>query len=439
MEIYTVKNGDSVYKIAKRLGTTPGRIIADNGLIDPSRLSVGQTLVITHPAETYTVQAGDTVYSIADRFELRPSEIWQNNPDLRGEERIYPGQVLVIRYEGDRERTVAVNGYAYPFIDKAVLKQTLPYLTYLSIFTYGLRENGSLIPPDGDEDGVIRLAAEYDVRPLMMLTSLTENGTFSNELVNHILGDRTIWERLADDVIIRIRQEGYRGLDIDFEYISPEYRDVYPEFLSYMREALEPYGLPLFVSLAPKTSADQPGLLYEAHQYGLIGESVDYALLMTYEWGYTYGPPMPVSPINEVEKVIRYAETEIPTEKLLLGIPNYAYDWPLPYVRGKTEADAISNIGAVERAQEKDAMISYDDTTETPFYTYYTRPPIGGENIQHVVWFDDARSMEAKLRLVDSFDLYGFSVWNIMRYFPGLWSVLNGLYRVMKLPEGDSL
>ena len=438
MEIYTVKSGDSVYRIAKQFGTTPAQIVSDNGLIDPSRLSVGQTLVITRPAETYTVQSGDTVFSIADRFGLRPSEIWQNNPDLRGEDRIYPGQVLVIRYEGDRDRTVAVNGYAYPFIDKSVLKQTLPFLTYLSIFTYGLREDGSLIPPEGDEDGIIRLAAEYDVRPLMMVTSLTENGTFSNELVGRILGDRTLWERLAADVVARIRQEGYRGLDIDFEYISAEYRDVYPEFLSYMRAALEPYSLPLFVSLAPKTSADQPGLLYEAHQYGPIGEAVDYALLMTYEWGYTYGPPMPVSPINEVEKVIRYAETEIPTEKLLLGIPNYAYDWPLPYVRGKTVASALSNVGAVERAGEKDAMISYDDTTETPFFTYYDRPPIGGGSVQHVVWFDDARSMEAKLRLVETFGLYGFSVWNVMRYFPGLWTVLRGLYRVLKLPEGDS-
>lgn len=70
-------------------------------------------------------------------------------------------------------------------------------------------------------------------------------------------------------------------------------------------------------------------------------------MLMTYEWGYTYGPPMAVAPLNMVRRVVEYAVSAIPVEKISLGIPNYGYEWPLPYVRGTTKAQSISNREAV--------------------------------------------------------------------------------------------
>lgn len=57
---------------------------------------------------------------------------------------------------------------------------------------------------------------------------------------------------------------------------------------------------------------------------------------MTYEWGFTYGPPMAVAPLNAVERVVQYAVSRIEAGKLLLGFPNYAYDWTLPYEAGLT-------------------------------------------------------------------------------------------------------
>ena len=73
-----------------------------------------------------------------------------------------------------------------------------------------------------------------------------------------------------------------------------------------------------------------------------------------------------------------------------MGIPNYAYDWPLPYVRGTTVAETIGNTEAVRRAYEFGAEILYDDEAKAPFY-YYT----DNENTEHVVWFEDVRSIIA--------------------------------------------
>ncbi|HQE66999.1 MAG TPA: glycosyl hydrolase family 18 protein, partial [Bacillota bacterium] len=207
----------------------------------------------------------------------------------------------------------------------------------------------------------------------------------------------------------------------------PENREDYNNFLRKVSSRLRPLGYSITTALAPKTAADQPGLLYEAHDYPVHGALVDHVILMTYEWGYTFGPPMAVAPITEVRKVINYAISAIPRRKILMGIPNYGYDWALPYVEG-SRAATISNVGAVDLARREGAAIQYDQTAQAPFFNYYA-----DDGRQHVVWFDDARSMEARLRLVNQYNLGGVSYWTIGRFFPQNWLVLSSLYDVRKV------
>ncbi len=78
-------------------------------------------------------------------------------------------------------------------------------------------------------------------------------------------------------------RRGFAGVDIDFEYIPAADAEAYAAFIRAARERLEPNGVTVMVALAPKTSADQPGLLYEAHDYQALGQAADDVLLMTYE------------------------------------------------------------------------------------------------------------------------------------------------------------
>ena len=179
------------------------------------------------------------------------------------------------------------------------------------------------------------------------------------------------------------------------------------------------------VDLAPKTSANQPGLLYEAHNYARIGAVANTVLIMTYEWGYTYGPPMAVAPLNNVDRVLTYALTEIPREKILMGIPNYGYDWPLPFVQGVTRAPSISNQRAIELAIEHDVAIQYDETAQAPFFHY-----TAADGTIHEVWFEDARSLSARLSLIAEYGFQGAGIWNLMRPFSQLWLVISSLYHI---------
>ena len=180
------------------------------------------------------------------------------------------------------------------------------------------------------------------------------------------------------------------------------------------------------VALAPKQSADQKGLLYEGKDYKGLGEAADYVLLMTYEWGYTYGPPMAVAPIFQVRKVLDYAVTEIPREKIRLGIPNYGYDWQLPFNKGVTKARTIGNVEAVQIAVENGAEILFDETAQSPYFNYEK------EGIWHEVWFEDVRSMQAKFDLMKEYRLNGAGYWQIMRFFRSNWVLMASQFDIVK-------
>lgn len=427
MVIHTVAPGDTIYTIAQQYGVPPARIISDNMLTDPANLVVGQTLVILYYNQVHIVRPGDTLFTIASAYGTTAKALLRNNPQLRGNPTIFEGQPIVIDYNSVIRGKLTTNGYAYPFIDREVLRMTLPYLTYLTIFTYGFTPTGQLVMPDDEE--LIALAREYNVAPMMMLSTLTEEGRFSNELSTMLLTNPNLQTTLIQNIINNLNAKDYYGLEIDFEYVRPEERDAYTEFIRRVTEAANAAGYPVGVALAPKTSDDQPGLLYEAHDYAAIGAIADFVLLMTYEWGYTFSPPMAVAPIDKVSAVVDYALTEIPAVKINMGVPNYGYVWPLPFIEGESRARSISNVEAVDLARRYNAEIKFDPVAMTPFFDYRSE-----DGQRHEVWFEDSRSIEAKLNLATRDNLRGVSIWNIMRFFPGLWLVANGAWIIEDLP-----
>lgn len=378
MTIVTIQPGDSLYKIGRNYGVSVEQLVRANG-IDPNKyLVIGDSLIVPSPQE--------------------------------------------------KSGPLQVNGYAYPFIDREVLRKTLPYLTYLSIFSYGVTDEGGLVPLRDDEEP-IAAAKAAGVAPMLVLTTVDESGGFNSERSVRLLESADRRQRLADELKAVIEQKGYYGVDVDMEYIPGRLRQDYTELVEFLKEQLAPH--PVFIALAPKTSREQAGLLYEAHDYAGMGAAADMALIMTYEWGYTYGPPMAVAPLPNVEQVMNFAVGEIPKEKLFMGIPNYGYDWTLPYEKGRP-ARSIGNYEAIAIARKYGAEIQYDENAQTPWFRYYDV-----RRRQHEVWYEDARSYQAKLALVRDLGIAGVSIWNIMRFFQPLYTLLDSTFDIVKISQNQ--
>lgn len=134
---------------------------------------------------------------------------------------------------------------------------------------------------------------------------------------------------------------------------------------------------------------------------------------------------MAVAPLPSVRAVLDYAVTEIPPTKILLGVPNYGYDWSLPFVQGVTRARSISNQEAVRLAIRYQVAIQFDDQAQSPFFHYTDE-----YGTVHEVWFEDARSIAAKLRLIAEYGFLGAGFWNLMRPSSQTWLTLAGMYDI---------
>lgn len=375
----------------------------------------------------YVVHEGDSVDTIAGKFGVEVSEIIYINQLLYP----YPlaiGQALLIPDENGMgvadKRSILVNGYAYPFINDRVLQATLPFLTELSVFSYGFDPYGNLIPPQIAPEWMIDEALSARVRPVLTLTPFGSDGMFNNQLITDIVNDQTAGDNLISNVIDAVSQKQYAGADVDFEYIKAEDRDAFTTWVAKLTQRMNENGFEVSVALAPKTSDDQPGLLYQGKDYGGLGAAANRVLLMTYEWGYSFSEPMAVAPVNKIRNVLDYAVTKIPRSKISMGIPNYGYDWPLPYEKGITKAATIGNIEAVRIAIDHGAVIRYDYTAQTPYFNYTD------SGIMHEVWFEDVRSMKAKFELVNEYELSGVGYWQIMRLFLANWILLDSIFDI---------
>ena len=376
MDIYVVKQGDSVDSIAKSYNISAETILWDNQIEYPYRLAVGQALYISD---------GNTV---------------------EGRKLLY------------------TSGYAYPFINEEVLEETLPYLDGLKVFSYGFTLEGELVPPMSDDAWMIERAQQWGTRPILTLTPLGEDGHFNNNLVSALVRSHELQQRIIWELGRTMQDKGFGGLDIDFEYVLADDREGFAAFVDLTTRVMNLFGYPVTVALAPKTSAEQRGLLYEGIDYALLGAAANRAMLMTYEWGYRQGPPMAVAPINMVRRVVDYAVTAIPREKLSLGIPNYGYDWALPYERGVTRAKTINNHQAVQLAIDFGVDIRFDETAMSPYFRYWQY------GVQHEVWFEDVRSMKAKFDLIKEYGLSGAGYWQLMSLFRANWLMLNEMFYI---------
>lgn len=427
MQIHVVQSGQTLDGLSKEYGVDARTIAVANAIPLDESLVIGQSLVIPIVGKYYSVHPGDSLYVLARRFGTTVDKLAADNR-LDPDQPLKVGQRLYIA-PPPRTKT-EVNAYIEPRgneVSAALLssaKEAAPHLTYLAPFSFRIQRDGTLQRPP--LNGLNDIAESQSVTLMMVVTNL-ERSQFSADLGREILTNEQLQNTLLDNIIDTAKELGFRDIHFDIEHLRPEDREAYNSFLRKAANRIHEEGYLISTALAPKTSAAQTGEWYTAHDYRAHGEVVDFVIIMTYEWGYSGGPPMAVSPIGPVRKVLEYALTEIPASKIMMGQNLYGYDWTLPYVQGGPYAKALSPVAATNLARNKGVEILYDTKAQAPHFNY--RDENGKE---HVVWFEDARSIQATFNLLKELKLRGISYWKLGLAFPQNWLLIEDNFEVVK-------
>ena len=370
MHIHTVKEGESVFAIAKQYAVSPMSIIENNGLENPDSLTVGEELLVLTPSRTYVARNGDTVSSIARRFGIRKSELYANNPALMGKEGVYDGQLLALKYGDARLGMGASNGYFFKGCSEAALCRALPYLTYVTV--------GAVIARDGrfssifnHKDIAQKIRAEGKIP---MLRIYDENST-------DFYDNREALCPYYDTIINYAKKYGFAGITLS---VPKEEVNVhsYESFIIELRRRLIGCDLILFTE----------AVVGREHGYA------DYAdgCILSYD-------KMTLSDIPNFENGEKAAYTEYSeaseSSKTFMDIPSFAL----------TSDGYVDYKEAVRAAAKLGVHIERDDTTGVCSYSYN-----GKRGEPHTVRFESLNNVKAKLSLLGELGFMGIS-FDIMR------------------------
>ena len=185
---------------------------------------------------------------------------------------------------------------------------------------------------------------------------------------------------------------------MDFKNLHPKYKSVYFNFIYKLSRLIQSEKL--------KVSACLNGEDMININNNSFLSATNFEILMPYRWGWIKSPPMPVVPLNQLEKLLHRTVSAFPPKNIMLDLPLFGYDWTLPYHLHKNPAKTVSSNDAINLAVSKNTCIHFDYVSGSPYYNY-----VDEYNNTHIVWFEDVQSLWVKYELACFMGLKGFSFW----------------------------
>ncbi|MDI9510039.1 MAG: LysM peptidoglycan-binding domain-containing protein [Bacillota bacterium] len=429
MIIHVVKQGETIYSIAEYYDKSVERLILENGIDNPNNLVIGETLVILYPEIEHTVEDGDSLASIAESYNTTIIDLLRNNPYLSNRKNIFPGEVIVIKYRGDKIKQIATKGIVYPFVSMDTLIKTLPFLTYLTVYSYFYTNQGEILGNDDME--IIQTAKLYGVAPLMMLTTYSTSQAEEIEVIHNILANEEYQDSLINNIVLTLSRKGYYGVDFNTPYIKPDDRPLYVDFIRKLSSQLRARGYMFVISISLSVFELLLNIKYPDLQYSELGVLADSVIIISYEFGFSFGNVPTVASFDTIRNLVEYMVGHISSDKIDFGISTIGYIWSLPYIDGVTRGQSLSYDSVIDLAREVAAEIQYDDVTKASYFQFYSQN-------EYIVRFRDARGINAILSIVPTFDLDGVALWNVMFFYNQLWLVLNSQFEIVKINSTSS-
>lgn len=288
-------------------------------------------------------------------------------------------------------------------------------LTGIAPWSWGLSSYGSLTADfDNNEMAkALQFAGNQQLETYALIHNLFQ-GSFDSNIISTMLNNKLACDLAIEEISTTLQQWEMSGINLDLENVPAKDRNALTEFVKQLSNELRANGLKVTMAVPAKTNDDPANTWSAAYDYAKLGEYVDQLIIMAYDQHYRSGPAGPIASVQWIEEVIQYTLSQVPAAKVVLGIPNYGYDWPKAGI-----AEGLTYNQTMRLAASEGANIQWHSDHKVPYFSY------GNE---HEVWFENKYSIRYKLELADEYNLQGIALWRLGQEDPGIWQVINDAF-----------
>ena len=313
-----------------------------------------------------------------------------------------PGQLLVVG--------------AVPYWDEEEARNTIEThsdkLDVASPWSYDVAADGSVeLQPDLKAAGEQAIAGRLRGLGIKVIPTIanTTAGLWDSATVSKVINDPKLRKTHVESVISLIQSNEFDGIQIDYEDLPADDRDSFSAFVTELGDAIHGIGKLLYVTVHVKEDDAGYDARNKSQDYAAIGKAADLVCLMAYDWHWSTGPSGPIAPYDWVDRVLRYSVTQIPANKILLGVGLFGYDWVGSTATNLTWRQVVA-LAAQNRTDE-----AWDVGGQSPHFTYTSA------GVQHDVWYENGRSAMAKFDLARRYHLQGVELWRLGGEDPAVW------------------
>lgn len=288
----------------------------------------------------------------------------------------------------------------------------------ISPWIYNIGPDGSVVSTTPRQDTATAKTATATLReqnaPIMPSVSNYVGNDFSYDAVAPVLHDPATMSRNIASITQLAVSQNYAGISLDYEELRADDRTAFTTFVRQLAASLHAAHRTLAVSVFAKTDDAGDDPRDAAQDYAAIGAAADQVWLMTYDYHWSSSPPGPVAPADWVHDILAYATTQIPPEKLSVGLAAAGYDWV------GDQGQVVSYMQATQLATSHGAAVQFDPASQSPWFRY-TDP----NGTAHEVWFENTASAQAKRSVAASFGVQSVFLWMYGTPDPTLWVQLD--------------
>jgi spore germination protein YaaH len=319
------------------------------------------------------------------------------------------------------EKDYTVSGWM-PVID--VEDSQNSFLGNIDLFDY-ISPYEHKVEPDGKITKVGEIFSpelkERAKSALVKIIPTITNNYDQDDVASNLLKDEAKTEEHINNIVSEVEVNGFDGIDLDYENLDPSVRDQFTNFISKLSSELHAKGKILSVTVQAKKSDDNTWRGPGALDFEAIGKLVDQFRVMTYDYSRPNTSPGAIAPIDWMREVISYAKSHVPSQKIIVGIPFYGYQWCIAGEGDNCKNDGLVYEGVQNIVSQYNPTVEWNDQTKAPWFLY-----IDDQKNTKVVNFEDHRSLSAKLELIKTENVGGITIWRLGSEDSENYTVLKG-------------